>query len=65
MRQAQGFVAVTPMRWPGGGDGPPRTPGGQAGTGAGALQTGTALATGPATPLTRAVAGAGGGTYKK
>lgn len=70
---AQGFVAVTPMRWPGAGGGAqaPRTP---LGTAAGPLGTGMLLPTGAGpgaaagmvTPTSRMPGGAGpAGTYKK
>lgn len=65
-QQAQGFVAVTPMRWPGGGA--PLTPGTQAPAGIAPLPPGMAVETSSAqltTPVPRTVGGAGGGTYKK
>jgi hypothetical protein len=68
----QGFVAVTPMRWPGGGGVGPRTPATQQAPGATALAPALAMTTGVAheqlmsTPTGRIPAGgAGGGTYKK
>lgn len=74
--QAAGFVAVTPMRWPGGSGQPaaPRTPPGtHAALGGGLLPPpGTLLPTGPAgagpsTPTARLPGGGGpaAGTYKK